>query len=749
VRLNTALDSLDCSHGRHVRAREVPGKTTGGHRACSATVLARPLRKAQRTGRPQEQIRRPKASATGFAALSIFLALFLCCAASGQQEKFAAKSPLIARVANTGFIQVNAESFASLTPRQQALAYWLTRASIAIDPIIYDQLSRYGLRQKRLLEEILAHQEGTDVKTMRRITEFAELFWANRGNHNDYTSQKFLPEFSFQELKQAALAAQERGAMKTAYGDLPAIPTRAQLEKELDDLQTSLFDPNFESMSTAKSPRGGLDILQASSNTFYEGGVSLSDLKGFRELHALDSRVVKDSSGELHEEVYRAGTPDGTIPPGLYALYLKKANGYLEKARALADARQAQVIGDLMRYYQTGDFQDWLKFDADWVRDDATVDFANGFIEVYRDARAAKGSSQSFVTITDQPVSEKMRALVKHAAYFEQRAPWDAKYKRTSFTRPVVKAVETLIETGDFNVSTIGDNLPNENEIHQKYGTKNFLFTGASRAFDLVRGDLDVKEFAGSTGEIARYEKYGKEAEDLMTALHEVIGHGSGRLSPRLTLGAEPYLKEYFSTLEEARADLMALWNVWDPKLKDLRLISNRDEVARTMYDSAARVGLTQLRRIPNGDTIEEDHQRDRQLIVRYILDKTGAIEQFDRGGKTYVRVADYEKMHEGVRMLLAELMRIKAEGDYDAIKALVDKYAVHFDPALRNQVAARYAKLNVPSEWAGIYAELTARFDANGQIEKVEIGYPGDPVSQYLSYGAMYDTGLRPSAAH
>jgi len=293
--------------------------------------------------------------------------------------------------------------------------------------------------------------------------------------------------------------------------------------------------------------------------------------------------------------------------------------------------------------------------------------------------------------------------------------------------------VETLIETGDFNVSTIGDNLPNENEIHQKYGTKNFLFTGASHAFDLVRGDLDVKEFAGSTGEIARYEKYGKEAEDLMTALHEVIGHGSGRLSPRLTLGAEPYLKEYFSTLEEARADLMALWNVWDPKLKDLRLISNPDEVARTMYDSAARVGLTQLRRIPNGDTIEEDHQRDRQLIVRYILDKTGAIEQFDRSGKTYVRVTDYEKMREGVRMLLAELMRIKAEGDYDAIKALVDKYAVHFDPALRDQVAARYAKLNVPSEWAGIYAELTARFDANGQIEKVEINYPGDPVSQYL----------------
>jgi dipeptidyl-peptidase III len=653
------------------------------------------------------------------------------------------QTSLIARVGDTGFIKVTADSFRSLDPKQQELAYWLAQASIAIDPIIYDQRSRYGLREKRVLEEIVAHPTGINSQTMSQIRDFTELFWANRGNHDAETSQKFLPQFSFDEFRQAALRAHENGAMKTAYGDLAPIPSREDLERELEALQAPLFDPHFEPMDTAKSPQGGLDILQASSNSFYEG-VSLADLKGFQETHPLNSRVVKGPDGRLHEIVYRAGTPDGRIAPGLYAVYLEKAIGYLEKARALADPPQAQVISDLIRYYQTGDFQDWLKFDADWVRNDATIDFVNGFIEVYRDARGAKGSSQSFVSVTDRPLSDKMAALAAHAAYFEQKAPWDAQYKRTSFTPPVVKAIETVIETGDFSVGTIGDNLPNENEIHEKYGSKNFLFTSSTRAFDEAVGKRTIQEFGSSPEQIARDEKYGDEAEDLMTALHEVIGHGSGKLSDRLKNGAEPELKEYYSTLEEARADLMALWNAWDPKLKELGLVGDQDEVAKTMYDAAAGVALIQLRRIPHGNTLEEDHARDRQLIVRYIMDKTGGIEQFERDGKTYIRVKDYARMREGVGMLLRELMRIKAEGDYAAIKTLVDKYAVHFDPALRDEIIARYQKLNLPADFAGINSELTAQFGPNGEVEKVEISYPGNPQSQYMRYAEMYDQGLQ-----
>jgi dipeptidyl-peptidase III len=242
---------------------------------------------------------------------------------------------------------------------------------------------------------------------------------------------------------------------------------------------------------------------------------------------------------------------------------------------------------------------------------------------------------------------------------------------------------------------------------------------------------------------VDRGTKYGEEAEDLLTAMHEVIGHGSGKLSDRLQGGAEPYLKEYFSTLEEARADLMGLWNVWDPKLKELGLITDQEEVAKAMYDSAARVVITQLRRIPRGTTIEEDHQRDRALIANYIMDKTGAIEQFTRGGKTYVRVTDYKKMREGVGQLLAELMRIKGEGDYAAIKALVDKYGVHFDPAVRDEMVARFKALNLPTYWAGVNTRLTANAGADGKATSVEISYPRDPIMQYLEYGRMYDAGL------
>lgn len=670
--------------------------------------------------------------------------LFAVAQKSAPKKKSAAtpQSTLIDRIGDTGFIQIKAESFHSLNAKQQALGYWLSQAAIAIDPIIYDQLSAHALREKRLLEEIIARSQGVDPEVMKKIIGYAKLFWANRGNHNENTAQKFVPDFTFEELKQAALTAQKNGGFKTAYADLPPLASEDALNKELDDLKASIFDPNFEPMTTAKSPSGGKDIIQASSNTFYPG-LSLNDLKDFKESHPLNSRVVRGSDGQLQEQVYRAGTPDGSIPPGLYATYLKRANEYLEKAKEVADPAQAQVIADLIRFYQTGDPADWLRFGSSWVQNNATVDFANGFIEVYRDARGAKGSSQAFVSVTDRKVTDAMIKLAQNAEYFERKAPWDNKYKKTAFKPPVVKAVETLVETGDFHVTTVGDNLPNENEIHEKYGTKNFLFTGSSRALNDAAGFSSLEEFGADAEVIERGKKYGDEASDLFTAMHEVIGHGSGKLSDRLKSGAEAYLKEYFSTLEEGRADLMGLWNAFDPKLKELGLISNQTEVAKAMYDNAAMAPLTQLRRIPKGETIEEDHQRDRQLIAHYIQDKVpGSIEQFERNGKTYVRVKDYELMHKGVGMLLAEIMRIKAEGDYDGIKSLVDKYGTRFDPALRDQIVARFKKLNLPTYYAGINPLLTAA--GNTANVKVQMDYPRDTVKQYLTYGAMYDEGLK-----
>jgi dipeptidyl-peptidase-3 len=650
---------------------------------------------------------------------SALILVFVCAAVAADN------SALVDRVGTTGFVQLEAESFQKLPLKEQTLAYWLSQASIAIDPINYDQNSIWGLRQKRLLEAIVSHAAPANPK----ITAFTKLFWANRGNHNEMTAQKFLQEFSVEDLKTAAASALRSGGFK---GMSPA-----ELDRELEALRPSLFDADFEPTITAKSPQGTLDMLQASANNFYYG-VSMADLKNFHDRHPLNSRLVKSDSGRLVEEVYRAGTPDGKIPAGRYAQFLKKANEYLEKAQGYAEPGQDQAIAALIRYYQTGDPADWVRFGTAWVQNNARVDFANGFIEVYRDARAAKGTAQSFVSITDEKLNQPMAKLAANAQYFEDRAPWDRQYKKEGVTPPMAKAVETVIETGDFHVSTTGDNLPNENEIHEKYGSKSFLFTGSSRTLRQGMGPHVLEEFAASEEEIALCKKYGEESSAMMTALHEVIGHGSGKLNPRLQGSAESHLKEYYSTLEEARADLMALWNIFDSKLRQLGLVSS-SEVGKAMYYDAVRAALTQLMRIPRGDTIEEDHQRNRQLIVHYIMDKTGAIQKTERNGKTYLALKDFDKMRQGVGMLLAELMRIKAEGDYAAIKALVDQYGVHFDPKLRDEVVARYRKLDIPTYWCGINATLAPKFDAAGKVTAVGISYPRDFVRQQLSYAAMY----------
>jgi dipeptidyl-peptidase III len=663
---------------------------------------------------------------------------------SAQKPKAASTKPktartsLVERVGTTGILQLEAESFKDLTPRQKILAYYLSRASIAVDPIIYDQLSRFALRQKRILEAIVSHPRGTPPATLKKINDYTKLFWANTGNHTSSTSQKFLPGFTYAELEQAGLQAIKNGGL---------LLTPDEFKKELGELRQSFFDPKFEPMSTAKSPVGGLDIIQASSNNFYGPTVTLADLKNFKERYPLNSRVVKLPDGQLVEQVYRAGTPDGSVQPGLYAEYLNKAIGYLQQAKPYAEPGQAEVIDKLIRYYQTGEHDDWIAVGEAWVQNRVTVDFSNGFVEVYRDARGVKGAIQGFVTVTDEKLNQLMTKIADNAQYFENRAPWKDEYKKQGVKAPVAMAVESVGENGDFGITTVGDNLPNENEIHEKFGTKNFFFTGSTRAFSRATGSTSLEEFASSPEEIRIVKKYGEEADNLLTALHEVVGHGSGKLSPRLTHEPQFYLKEYYSTLEEARADLMALWNVRDPKLRELGLVSSSADVEKAMYYGAARVMLTQLRSIPEGTQIEEDHQRDRQLIANYIMDKTGAIQITERAGKHYVVVNDFDKMREGVGMLLSELMRIKAEGDYDAIKSLVDKYGVNFDPKLRDEVVARYKRLNLPTYWAGINPELTLvttkNGSANNDVSGVIISYPRDFMRQRLGYSAMYEPTL------
>jgi len=282
-------------------------------------------------------------------------------------------------------------------------------------------------------------------------------------------------------------------------------------------------------------------------------------------------------------------------------------------------------------------------------------------------------------------------------------------------------------------VGTIGDNLPNEEEIHAKYGSKSFIITGSIRALLSATGPAVSDEFAYTQEEKDRARQYGELAEELMTAMHEVIGHGSGKVGPKVTRDPAYYIKEYYSTLEESRADLMALWNFWDPKLIQMGVMPNED-VAKEAYDNEARAALFQLHEVPKGDSIEEDHRRGTQLIVNYIRDKTGAIQPMERDGKVYMVVTDYAKMRQGVGMLLAELMRIKAEGDYDAAKDLITKYGIHFNTAWRDQVVERYSKLDVPQKWVGINPDLELRRGPGGKMD-VTMTYPRDFAQQQLEY--------------
>jgi len=638
----------------------------------------------------------------------------------------AGPSPLALRIGDRAFIQVQTPSFAALSRQQKILAYHLTQAAIQLDPIFYDQMSTYGLEAKRLLGAMVEDPARLPAASRQAIVDYAALFFGNGGNHNETTNQKFVPALSYEQFAAAAEAARAKGAK---------LGTRAQLAKRLAGLQRPLFDPAYQVSITEKSPPAGQDILQASSNNYYQG-VTLADLKGFVERHALDSRLVK-RNGKLVEEVYRAGTPDGKVPPGLYAKELRAVDRELELAARAADPRQAKVIRALVRFYQTGDLKEWHDFNVLWIADDATVDFASGFIEVYRDARGTKGSSQMVVAVVDQQLEPLMRKLADNAVYFEKKAPWLDKYKKLDVKPPVGKAIETVVATGDFRVTTIGDNLPNEQDVREKYGTKSILLTSSITALNQTRGSKVAIEFSPNADEGELFPKYGQLADNLHTAMHEIIGHGSGKVA--VPNDPATYLREFYSTLEEARADLVAYWDIYDPKLAELG-VQDATEVGRELYRQLARVGLTTLNHYPTGTTAQEDHDRNRLLIVNYLIE-AGAFERTQKDGHAYIAVKDYDKAHEAVERLLAEIMRIQAEGDYEAIKKLVEKYGINFDAATRDDVVARYKKLDIPAYYSGIYADLAPVKDAKGRVVDVEVTYPRDFLKQQLEFARANGT--------
>ena len=630
---------------------------------------------------------------------------------------------LLERVDEAAVAQLYADGFDALPVDQRLLIWHLYQAAIAGRDIFYDQRYAHNLDMRDVLEAILAHPSG-DPETLAEIRRYTKLFWINTGPYNNLTARKFVLKCSPQKFAEAAHAAHAAGA---------SFPLRGgeSLEALLERLTPKFFDASHEPSVTTKTPADGLDILQASANNFY-AGVTMKDLEGFDERYPLNSRLVK-RNGTLVEEVYRVG--------GTYDPQIREVIQHLEAAIPFATDSMTGALRALIEWYRTGEERERRAYDIAWVSDKSSpVDTINGFTEVYVDARGIKGAWEAIVYYVNTTKTAAIRKLAAEAQWFENRMPWDPQYCKEDVRGISANVIDVVIETGDAGpVTAIGINLPNEQEVREKYGSKSVSISNVTEAYERSMDAGFHSEFSWSPEETARAVKWHGLAHQLTTDLHEVIGHASGKMHPSLGCPPQNLLKEQYSAVEESRADLVALYFLPDPKMVALGLIGadDHEEVVRAEYESYARTALVQLRRIREGTTIEEDHMRNRQMIVRWLMENTNAIETRVRGGKTYYVVLETGEFREGVGRLLAEVQRIKAHGDYAAARTLFEHYGIYFDPELRDEILARVDKLKLPSYTGFVQPKLEPQRDANGTICDVKISYPLDLTSQMLEYAA------------
>ena len=629
---------------------------------------------------------------------------------------------LLERVDDAAVVQLYADGFEELALREKTLIWHLYQAALAGRDIFYDQRYAHNLEMRDVLEEIITHPEHVDPATLAEIERYTKLFWINTGPYNNLTARKFVLKCTPEAFAAAVMAAQKDGAR---------FPTRGEESREgmLKRMQPLFFDPRFDPIVTNKTPGAGKDILASSANNLYVG-VTMKELAGFDEHHPLNSRLV-DRNGKLVEEVYRVG--------GKYDEQIQKIVHHLEAAIPFATEPMAKALSALVKLYQTGETADREAYDIAWVEDkESPVDTINGFIEVYMDARGMKGSWESLVFYVNPEKTAEIRKLAANAQWFEDRMPWDPKYRKQGVTGITANAIDVVIETGDSGpVTPVGINLPNDQHIREKFGSKSVSLSNVNEAYDRSTTAEFRREFAWTPEEAARAEKWSSVAGELTTNMHEVIGHASGKIDEHLKGSPQTALKEQYSALEESRADLVALYFLPDPKLVELGLVDAGDhqEIVQAEYEGYTRNALVQLRRIREGTQIEEDHMRNRQMIVRWLMSNAKAIDVRERDGKTYFVMVDPKAFQEGVGRLLAEVQRIKAEGDYEAAVKLFETYGVHFDARLRDEVVARVDRLKMPSYTGFVQPRLTATTLSDGKVTDVRISYPMDLATQMLEY--------------
>jgi dipeptidyl-peptidase-3 len=629
---------------------------------------------------------------------------------------------LLERVDDAAVVQLYADGFDALPLREKMLIWHLYQAAIAGRDIFIDQKHRNALEMRAILEAIITHPQGVDAAAMAEIQRYTKLFWINNGQYNNLTARKFVLQTTPAAFAAAARTAAQAGA---------AFPTQPgeSLDALLTRLQPMFFDPNVDPIVTNKTPGPGKDILTASANNLYVG-VSMADLKGFTERYGLNSRLVK-RDGKLVEEVYKIG--------GRYSKEISEVVRHLEAAIPFATEPMANALRALIQWYRTGEDADRAKYDIAWVQDkDSPVDTINGFIEVYLDARGIKGAWEGLVFYVNPEKTERIRKFADNAQWFEDRMPFDAKYRKPDVKGIVANAIDVVVETGDSGpVTPIGINLPNDQSIRENYGSKSVSLSNVYEANDKSTPESMRSEFAWTKEEADRAARFQAMANELHTDMHEVIGHASGRQAAGFKGTPQEAIKEHFSALEEGRADLIALYFLPDPKLVELGIVpaADHDAIVRAQYESYTRNALLQLRRVREGTQLEEDHMRNRQMIVRWLMANTKAIEQRQRDGKTYLAMVDPKAFREGVGRLLGDVQRIKSEGNAAGAATLFDTHGIHFDANVRDEVVKRVDALKLPSYTGYVQPKLTPVTDANGKITDVRISYPQDLTAQMLEY--------------
>lgn len=632
---------------------------------------------------------------------------------------------LIEQVGDAAVVQLYADGFSQLPLREKTLIWHLYLAAIAGRDIYYDQRYAHSLAMREIVEGVLTHPRGIAEAALYEIRRYTKLFWINTGPYNNLTARKFVLNLAPEAFSAAVAQAAANGArLPLANGE--------DVEGLCRRYAPMFFDASIDPIVTSKTPGAGRDMLEASANNLYSGA-RMSDLEGFEERYALNSRLVRNN-GRLVEEVYRLG--------GRYGEQIARIVEHLRHALPYATEPMADALRALIRFYETGEDADRERYDIAWVRDkDSPVDTINGFVEVYMDARGAKGAWEALVYYVNAGKTRKIQTLAANAQWFESHMPWDPRFRKPSVFGVTAKAIEVVIETGDSGpVTPVGINLPNDQSIRETYGSKSVSLSNVNEAYDKATPEGLRVEFSWSPEEAERAKRWGAFSSELTTEMHEVIGHGSGRMAEGVTASPHQLLKEQFSAIEESRADLVALYFLPDPKLVELGLVPADDhaEIILTEYEYYARNALVQLRRVREGTQIEEDHMRNRHMIVSWLMAHTDAVQMRTRDGKTYFVMADVRAFRAGVARLLAEVQRIKAEGDYEAAKQLFDTYGVHFDPALRDEVVARVDALQLPSYTGFVMPRLEARCGDDGTVIDVDISYPLDLEAQMLDYSRM-----------